>query len=221
MTAHRRRRARSVERSLLEVEALRARLRRGQPARRRDAAALLERARRRHRHAVRARRCGCRVVPEIFGFDPRLQFVHEDDVVGALMFVIDATTCPASTTSPATASCRGARCARSSASGASRCRRCSPAWRPSRCGCFGLSTCRPRRSTLLRYGRGDRQPPLQAGRVPLPVHVRRHGRGVRARRCGSRSTVGDTNPTYRYERDVEDFFRHSPAVVRDRTERLR
>jgi UDP-glucose 4-epimerase len=27
-----------------------------------------------------------RLVPEIFGFDPRVQFVHEDDVVGALMY---------------------------------------------------------------------------------------------------------------------------------------
>jgi UDP-glucose 4-epimerase len=31
-----------------------------------------------------------------------------------------------------------------------------------------------------------------------------------------RSTVGD-RPAYRYERDVEQFFRHSSAVVRDRT----
>jgi UDP-glucose 4-epimerase len=28
-------------------------------------------------------------------------------------------------------------------------------------------------------------------------------------------TIGDKNPTYRYEREVEDFFRHSPAVVRN------
>ena len=27
-------------------------------------------------------------------------------------------------------------------------------------------------------------------------------------------TIGDKHPTYRYEREVEDFFRHSPAVVR-------
>ena len=27
-------------------------------------------------------------------------------------------------------------------------------------------------------------------------------------------TVGDKHPSYRYEREVEDFFRHSPAVVR-------
>ena len=27
-------------------------------------------------------------------------------------------------------------------------------------------------------------------------------------------TIGEKHPTYRYEREVEDFFRHSPAVVR-------
>ena len=26
------------------------------------------------------------LVPEVFGFDPRVQFVHEDDVVSALMY---------------------------------------------------------------------------------------------------------------------------------------
>ena len=30
-----------------------------------------------------------------------------------------------------------------------------------------------------------------------------------------RRTVGDQAPAYHYERDVENFFRHSPAVVRD------
>ena len=30
-----------------------------------------------------------------------------------------------------------------------------------------------------------------------------------------RRTVGKTSPEYQYERDVEQFFRHSPAVVRD------
>ena len=30
-----------------------------------------------------------------------------------------------------------------------------------------------------------------------------------------RRTVGATDPEYQYERDVEQFFRHSPAVVRD------
>ena len=27
-------------------------------------------------------------------------------------------------------------------------------------------------------------------------------------------TIGDSRPSYRYEREVEDFFRHSPAVLR-------
>ena len=29
-----------------------------------------------------------------------------------------------------------------------------------------------------------------------------------------RSTIGEPRPAYTYERDVEQFFRHSPAVVR-------
>jgi UDP-glucose 4-epimerase len=28
-------------------------------------------------------------------------------------------------------------------------------------------------------------------------------------------TVGTRRPAYRYEQDVEQFFRHSPTVVRD------
>jgi len=30
-----------------------------------------------------------------------------------------------------------------------------------------------------------------------------------------RETIGSTEPSYHYERDVEQFFRHSPAVIRD------
>ena len=30
-----------------------------------------------------------------------------------------------------------------------------------------------------------------------------------------RATVGDVKPGYHFERDVENFFRHSPAVVRN------
>jgi UDP-glucose 4-epimerase len=31
-----------------------------------------------------------------------------------------------------------------------------------------------------------------------------------------RKVVGENEPSYRYERDVEQFFRHSPAVRKDR-----
>jgi UDP-glucose 4-epimerase len=77
--------------------------------------------------------------------------------------------------------------------------------------------------------------------VPLPVELLellKYGRGVdnrRLKRAGFsyeftsagaveafvealrlRGTVGDHEPRYRYENDVEAFFRHSPAVVRDK-----
>ena len=35
-----------------------------------------------------------------------------------------------------------------------------------------------------------------------------------------RRTVGEDESTYHYERDVEQFFRHSPAVVRDPEDQL-
>ena len=68
---------------------------------------------------------------------------------------------------------------------------------------------------LLRYGRGvDNRRLKDAGfDVPATPPPARCGRSPRPPRL--RRTVGATEPTYRYERDVEQFFRHSPAVVRD------
>ena len=51
---------------------------------------------------------GLPLVPMVFGFDPRLQFVHEDDIVHALERDAQARS-PASTTSPATGSWRSRR----------------------------------------------------------------------------------------------------------------
>jgi UDP-glucose 4-epimerase len=67
---------------------------------------------------------------------------------------------------------------------------------------------------LLRYGRGiDNRRLKRAG-----FNYRYTSTGavlafVEALRL--RQTVGNLQPQYRYERDVEQFFRHSPAVVRD------
>jgi UDP-glucose 4-epimerase len=63
------------------------------------------------------------VVPEVFGFDPRLQFTTST-TRAARSCTQPSRRCRASTTSPAMAPCRGARCARSWASAGSRCRRC-------------------------------------------------------------------------------------------------
>ena len=122
------------------------------------------------------------------------------------------TTCPASTTSPATGSCRGARWPRSAASAPRPCRRRHRARHLAAAPDRGAAARRAARPAAVRPRR--RQPAAQGGRLPLPVHVGRGGRGLR-RGLRLRETVGATEPTYRYERDVEKFFRHSPAVVRD------
>ena len=91
------------------------------------------------------------VVPSIFGFDPRFQFVHEDDVVRALLFVLENDV-PASSTWRATACCRGAR---SPPSAASACSLPPIGHQAGRRRCAAsASTCRPRWSTCSRYGRG-------------------------------------------------------------------
>ena len=68
---------------------LRPRLRRRQPARDRRHAAVLQRARPRHHHAAGQGRSSCRWCRPSSGFDPRFQFVHEDDVIRAILFVLD------------------------------------------------------------------------------------------------------------------------------------
>jgi UDP-glucose 4-epimerase len=93
---------------------------------------------------------------------------------------------------------------------------------------------------LPPIGMGLLSGPLGRIGIELPpelLDLLRHGRGVdnrRLKRAGFdyrftsagtvadfvealriRRTVGETSPEYLYERDVEQFFRHSPAVVRD------
>jgi UDP-glucose 4-epimerase len=67
---------------------------------------------------------------------------------------------------------------------------------------------------LLRYGRaGDNRRLKQAGfryKFTSAGAVESFAEAARLRR-----TVGATRPDYTYERDVENFFRHSPAVVRE------
>lgn len=152
-----------------------------------------------------------RVVPSVFGFDPRLQFVHERDVVRAIMFVLghdlDGTWNVAGdglvTWSEVAAMC-GKRLVPLPPVG----RRVAAALLD-RVG-VGLP---PELIDLLTYGRGVDNGALKAegfeyewtsaGAVRAFAETRR-----------LRSTIGRPRP-YRYERDVEQFFRHSPAVIRD------
>jgi UDP-glucose 4-epimerase len=151
------------------------------------------------------------VVPEIFGFDPRLQFTHQDDVLGALCFtalhdVPGIFNVAGDGTVVWSDVCRlvGRRRVPISPVGT------------------GLATGALRRlgivdlplevQSLLRYGRGvDNRRFQDAGyryRFTSAGTVEDFARHLRLR-----AAVGDRPPAYRYDPGVEDFFRRSPAVV--------
>ena len=153
------------------------------------------------------------LVPAVFGFDPRLQFVHEDDVVRAIMFVLDGRLSGVFNVagdgllpwSEVAAIC------------AKRLLPLPPFGRR----LFAAPLARlgvdlpPELVELLTYGRGvDNRKLKQAGfeyRTTSAGAVHSFAEAARLRKALGRP---DRAP-YRYERDVEDFFRHSPAVVRD------
>ena len=152
-------------------------------------------------------------VPSMFGFDPRFQFVHEDDVIRSILFMLDhnlsgvynvagdglipwtevASLCGKNTFPLPPYVTDGM------------------LWPLRRLGLVDLPE---EYQNLLRFGRGvDNRKLKQAGfeyEYTSAEAVRAFIEAVRLRR-----TVGEGEPTYRYERDVEQFFRHSPAVVRD------
>jgi UDP-glucose 4-epimerase len=78
---------------------------------------------------------------------------------------------------------------------------------------LGLVDLPPELLSLLRYGRGvDNSRLKEAGfeyRYTTAGAIESFARAQRLR-----STVGEVKPAYTYERDVEAFFRHSPAVIR-------
>jgi UDP-glucose 4-epimerase len=153
------------------------------------------------------------VVPEILGFDPRLQFVHEDDVVDALMFAVDnevpgVYNVGADGNVPWSEVCAMVG------------KRRVPlpfvltnlAVEPARI--LRLWDLPPEAMALLRYGRTiDNRRFKQAGfRYGYTTATTVEAFAQALRLAG---TIGEANVTYRYQREVEDFFRHSPAVVRD------
>jgi UDP-glucose 4-epimerase len=153
------------------------------------------------------------LVPEVFGFDPRLQFVHEDDVVGALVYatthdVPGVYNVAADGNLPWSEVCAIVG------------KRRFPllpvltnlAVEPFRA--LGIFDLPPEALMLLRYGRTiDNSRFKRAGfryRYTSAGTVDAFAQGQRLA-----GAVGDKHPGYRYQREVEDFFRHSPAVVRE------
>jgi UDP-glucose 4-epimerase len=153
------------------------------------------------------------LVPFVFGYDPRFQFVHEADVVRAILFVLEGKV--------------------------------QGIYNVAGDGLLPWSEvaaiCGKRTFPLPPVGMGLLSAPLsRLGVIDLPpelLDLLRHGRGVDNRRLKKagfeyrytsagtvadfveamriRKMVGSTERAYQYERDVEQFFRHSPAVVRD------
>jgi UDP-glucose 4-epimerase len=153
-----------------------------------------------------------RFVPEIFGFDPRVQFVHVDDVVEALMYATNNEV-------PGVFNVAGdGNIPWSEVCSIVRKRRIalpplltSLAAEPVRL--LRMWDLPPEALSLLRYGRSiDNNRYKRAGftyRYTTPGTVEAFAQGLRLT-----GAIGDTLPSYQYQREVEDFFRHSPAVVR-------
>jgi UDP-glucose 4-epimerase len=151
------------------------------------------------------------LVPTVAGFDPQLQFVEEDDVVRAIRFVVERDL-------PGVFNVAGDGRLPWSEIRAITGRPplpLPPVWTGAAVGPLarlGLAL-PPEVLDLLRYGRGVDNRKLKAAgfsyRYTTAAAVRRFSEAQRLRR-----TVGDTEAGYRYQSDVEAFFRHSPAVVR-------
>ena len=151
-----------------------------------------------------------RVVPEVLGFDPRLQFVHEEDVTRALEFA-------AVNDVPGTYNVAGPGTITWSETCAVAERRRVPmppvftraAAVPLRL--LGAIDLPPETLALLRYGRGVDTGALRAAGFEYRYTTRATVEAfAQARRL--ERVVGAPEP-YVYEHDVEEFFRHSRAVV--------
>jgi UDP-glucose 4-epimerase len=152
------------------------------------------------------------LTPSVFGFDPMFQFVEEDDVVRSIQFVLGHEL-------PGIYNVAGdGRVPWSEA--ATICgKRLAPMppvftkWAAAPLSRFNLVDLPAEVLDLLRYGRGvDNRRLKRAGfdyRYTSAGAVESFARASRLK-----ATVGE-QPEYTYERDVENFFRHSPAVVRN------
>jgi len=153
------------------------------------------------------------LAPEIMGFDPRLQFTHQDDVTSALVFAALEDVPGAFNVAGDGALPWSEVCAIVGR------RRIALApvftqWAAEPLRLARVIDLPPEMLSLLRYGRavdnsqfkrfGFRYQYSTAGAVDA------FARGLRLE-----TAVGSKRPAYQYERDVETFFRHSPAVLRE------
>ena len=156
---------------------------------------------------------GLPFVPKVAGYDPRFQLVHEDDVVSALLFAIDRQV-------PGIYNVAGDGMLPWSEIMAIAGKQGIPmppfgigmATEPLRR--LGLVNLAPELIELLKYGRGiDNRAFKHAGfryQYTTAAAVEAYVQALRLAK-----TVGSKEIDYRYEEDVEHFFRRSPAILRD------
>jgi UDP-glucose 4-epimerase len=153
-----------------------------------------------------------RLLPTIAGFDPLVQFVEEDDVVRALQYVTGRQI-------PGVFNVAGAGKLPWSEV-ASICGAFPLLLPPVKARAFAAPLRRlgaiqfpPEMEGLIRFGRGvDTSRLIEHG-----FHYRYTSAGAVesfAQANNLRRATGPDGPAYRYEQDVEQFFRHSPAVIR-------
>ncbi|MCU1352496.1 MAG: Nucleoside-diphosphate-sugar epimerase, partial [Acidimicrobiales bacterium] len=153
------------------------------------------------------------LVPKVAGYDPRFQFVHEDDVVASLLFVLEQQV-------PGIFNVAGDGQLPWSEVASIVGKRTIPmppygiglATGPLRR--MGLVDLAPELIALLKYGRGvDNRRLKRAGFGYLHTSSGAVHAFTEAMRL--RKMVGDHQPGYQYHEDVERWFRHSPSVLRD------
>jgi UDP-glucose 4-epimerase len=149
------------------------------------------------------------LAPSILGFDPNLQFVHETDVVRSIEWVMQNQV-------PGVFNVAGDGKLPWSEVAAMCDKRTFPispvltGWAAAPLSALRIVDLPPELLDLLRYGRG-----IDNRRLKMTGFEYRYTSTAPAEASRLRRTVGETRPSYRYERDVENFFRHSPAVVRE------
>lgn len=152
------------------------------------------------------------LAPSILGFDPRLQFVHDVDVVGALLHAVTTATPGVFNVAGAGAQPWSEVCAVVGKDRAP----LPPLFTGAAVDALRLLGVRipPEILDLLRFGRVvDTTAFERAGyryRYTSPATVESFAQGERLRH-----SLGGEETGFRYERDVEQFFRHSPAVIRE------
>ena len=184
-----------------------------QPRRRRHRAALRQRARARRADLATPGCSSLPLVPMILGFDPRYQFVHEDDIVARPRARRRATASPASSTSPPTACSRSRRWSallgKRAAAGPAAVGHRTAARAAARA--LGVRI-PPEMLNQLRFGRGIDNRRYKATGFEYGYTTRGDGRSPSPSTCGCSRSSAASSPAYRYEREVEEFLRRSPLA---------